>query len=168
MRRKQPYARIHREGYDRVDLLRGIDMRHGAHQKTVSAWGGEIAVKWHYIAPGRPIQNGYVETFTGRMRDELRNERPFLSLDHVRVAIAAGVEDYNRERPHSSVDYETPAAFAAWVDKQWPASLRSAGSATQRIASAALMRNNEARLKSRLGETAGYVTVTRTCSPCNF
>lgn len=92
------------------------------------------------------MQNGYVESFNGRMRDELLNETLFLSLAHARVEIAAWVDDYNRERPHSSLGYETPAAFAAGLDKQWPASLRPAGSATQAIASTALMRNKAARL----------------------
>ena len=108
---------------------------------AVLAWCGEIGVEWHYIAPGRPMQNGYVESFNGRMRDELLNETLFLSLAHARVEIAAWVEDYNRERPHSSLGYETPAAFAAELDKQWPAPLRPTGSATQPIASTALMRN---------------------------
>ncbi len=80
------------------------------------------------------------------MRDELLNETLFFSMDHARVAIAAWVEDYNRERPHSSLGYETPAAFAAELNKQWPAALRPTGSATQPIVSAALMRNNVARL----------------------
>lgn len=113
---------------------------------AVLAWCGEIGVEWHYIAPGRPMQNGYVESFNGRMRDELLNETLFLSLAHARVEIAAWVDDYNRERPHSSLGYETPAAFAAGLDKQWPASLRPAGSATQAIASTARMRDKAARL----------------------
>ena len=113
---------------------------------AVLAWCGELGVEWHYIAPGKPMQNGYVESFNGRMRDELLNETLFLSIDHARVEIAAWVEDYNRERPHSSLGYETPAAFADKLDKQWPAPLRPTGSAAQPIASAALMRNNVARL----------------------
>lgn len=113
---------------------------------AVLAWCGQIGVEWHYIAPGKPMQNGYVESFNGRMRDELLNETLFLSLAHARVEIAAWVDDYNRERPHSSLGYATPAAFAAELDKQWPASLRPSGSATQPIASTALMRNKAARL----------------------
>ncbi|MGN6536573.1 MAG: IS3 family transposase [Mesorhizobium sp.] len=113
---------------------------------AVLAWCGEIGVEWHYIAPGRPMQNGYVESFNGRMRDELLNETLFLSMAHARVEIAAWVDDYNRERPHSSLGYATPAAFAAELDKQWPASLRPTGSATQPIASTALMRKTTARL----------------------
>lgn len=113
---------------------------------AVLAWCGQIGVEWHYIAPGKPMQNGYVESFNGRMRDELLNETLFMSLAHARVEIAAWVEDYNRERPHSALGYATPAAFAAELDKQWPASLRPTGSATQPIASTALMRKTTARL----------------------
>ena len=113
---------------------------------AVLAWCGEMGVEWHYIAPGKPMQNGFCESFNGRMRDELLNETLFLSIAHARVEIAAWVDDYNRERPHSALGYTTPAAFAAELQKQWPASLRPTGSATQPIASTALMRNNTARL----------------------
>ena len=92
------------------------------------------------------MQNGYVESFNGRMRDELLNETLFLSMAHARVEIAAWVDDYNPERPHSSLGYATPAGFAAELDKQWPASLRPTGSATQPIASTALMRKATGRL----------------------
>lgn len=113
---------------------------------AVLAWCGEVGVEWHYIAPGKPMQNGYVESFNGRMRDELLNETLFLSMDHARVQIAAWVEDYNHERPHSALGYETPAAFAAELHKQWPAPLRPMGSAAQAIAYPAIMRNKAARL----------------------
>lgn len=113
---------------------------------AVLSWCGEIGVEWHYIAPGKPMQNGYVESFNGRMRDELLNETLFLSLDHARAEIAAWVKDYNGERPHSALGYETPAAFAAELQKQWPAPLRPTGSAAQPIASTALMRKTTARL----------------------
>ena len=103
-------------------------------------------MEWHYIAPGRPNQNGYVESFNGHMGEEKFNETLFLSMAHACVEIAAWVDDYNRERPHSSLGYATPAAFAAELDKQWPASPRPTGSATQPIASTALMRNTAARL----------------------
>ena len=69
-----------------------------------------------------------------------------MSLAHARVEIAAWVEDYNRERTYSSLGYTTPTAFAAELDKQWPASLRPTGSAKQAIASTALMRKITARL----------------------
>ncbi len=50
------------------------------------------------------MQNGYVESFNGRMRHELLNETLFLSMDHARMVISAWAEDYNQERPHSSLD----------------------------------------------------------------
>jgi putative transposase len=59
------------------------------------------------------MQNGYSESFTGTMRDELMNESLFFGLDHARRLIAARVADYNTARPHSSLNYRTPVAFAA-------------------------------------------------------
>jgi putative transposase len=58
------------------------------------------------------MQNGYIESFNGRMRDELLNESLFFGLDHARELIATWVEDYNTARPHSSLGYQTPLAFA--------------------------------------------------------
>lgn len=109
---------------------------------AVLVWCSEAGINWHYIAPGKPMQNGYAESFNGRMRDELLNETLFLSLEHARVTIAAWAKDYNEERPHSALGYETPAAFAAELKKQWPVPLRPSGSAPQAIASPAPMRNN--------------------------
>ena len=91
---------------------------------AVLACCGKSGVESHYIAPGRPMQNGFCESISGRMRDEPHNETLFMSRAHAQVAIAAWVEDYNWERPHSSLGYATPAAFAVQLDKQWPASLR--------------------------------------------
>ena len=59
------------------------------------------------------MQNGFVESFNGRMRDELLNETLFHGLRHARSAIARWAADYNTERPHSALGYQTPAAFAA-------------------------------------------------------
>ncbi len=58
------------------------------------------------------MQNGYVESFDGNMRDEILNETLFFSLDHARKAIAKWVDEYNTSRPHSSLTYLTPAAYA--------------------------------------------------------
>jgi transposase InsO family protein len=77
-------------------------------------------VEWRYIAPDKPMQHGYVESSKGRMRDELLNETLFPSLGHARVVIFAWTEDYNEERPHSSLGYETLGE----LHKQWHASLR--------------------------------------------
>ena len=80
---------------------------------AILAWCAEHRVDWHYIAPGKPVQNGFCESFNGRMRDELLNETLFFGLDHARQTIGTWVNDYNTARPHSSLGYRTPAAYAA-------------------------------------------------------
>ena len=79
---------------------------------AILRWCSERRIEWHYIAPGKPMQNGFVESFNGRMRDELLNETMFRNLAHARVVIAAWAADYNTERPHSALDYQTPADYA--------------------------------------------------------
>ena len=79
---------------------------------AILGWAKDHGVDWHYIAPGRPMQNGYIESFNGRMRDELLNESLFVDLDQARQLINAWVADYNTARPHSSLGYRTPAAYA--------------------------------------------------------
>lgn len=72
-------------------------------------------IKWHYIAPGKPMQNGFVESFNGRMRDELLNETMFRNMAHARAVIQAWVADFNETRPHSALGYQTPKAFAEYL-----------------------------------------------------
>jgi len=79
---------------------------------AILRWSKDYQVEWHYIAPGKPMQNGYIESFNGRMRDELLNESLFLDLDQARQMITAWATDYNTRRPHSSLGYKTPAAYA--------------------------------------------------------
>ncbi|WP_163957038.1 IS3 family transposase [Sphingomonas insulae] len=105
---------------------------------AVLAWSSDAGVEWHYIAPGKPTQNGFVESFNGRMRDELLNETLFFTVRQARSILARWVDDYNTERPHSSLGYATPAAFAAGLEQQW-------AGLTPPIASTALMRNNTGR-----------------------
>ena len=71
-----------------------------------------LDLRWHYIASGKPMQNGYIESFNGRMRDELLNESLFIDLDQASRLIGDWVTDYNTARPHSSLGYKTPAAYA--------------------------------------------------------
>ena len=77
------------------------------------AWAQEAGVAWHFIAPGKPMQNGICESFQGRLRDELLNETLFFGLDHARSVLARWVADFNGCRPHSALGYRTPAAYAA-------------------------------------------------------
>lgn len=101
---------------------------------AILAWSAENDIAWHYIAPGKPMQNGYVESFNGRMRDELLNESLFRGLADARLAIAAWVADYNTSRPHSSLEYRTPAAFAAHLTASSPRAPLLDGSALRPLA----------------------------------
>jgi putative transposase len=80
---------------------------------AVLAWQQEHGVEWHYIAPGKPMQNGFVESFNGRLRDECLNEHLFTNLNEVRQIIEAWRIDYNTNRPHTSLNGLTPTEFAA-------------------------------------------------------
>ncbi len=80
---------------------------------AILTWCTEHRIEWHYIAPVKPMQNGYIESFNGRMRDELLNERLFFGLDHALELIASWVEDNNTARPHSSLGNQTPKAFSS-------------------------------------------------------
>jgi putative transposase len=77
------------------------------------SWCKDIIIDWHFIAPGKPIQNAFVESFNGRMCDEFLNETLFFDLHDAQTKIAAWVANYNDQRPHSSLQYLTPAAYAA-------------------------------------------------------
>lgn len=79
---------------------------------AILVWQQAQGVEWHYIQPGKPIQNAFVESFNGRLRDECLNETAFRSLGHARELIAEWRDDYNGRRPHTSLGGLTPAEFA--------------------------------------------------------
>jgi putative transposase len=74
-------------------------------------WVEDWKVGLVHIRPGKPMQNGHVETFHGRLRDECLNASWFQTLYDVRSTLASWRREYNYERPHSSLDYRTPEAF---------------------------------------------------------
>lgn len=78
---------------------------------AILKWQEERHIEWHYIAPGKPMQNGFVESFNGRLRDECLNEHLFDTLRHARHLIAAWRDDYNHHRPHTSLNGLTPREF---------------------------------------------------------
>lgn len=80
---------------------------------AILAWQEERGIEWHYIAPGKPMQNGFVESFNGKLRDECLNETLFANLIEVREIIEAWRIDYNTNRPHTSLNGLTPTEFAA-------------------------------------------------------
>ena len=84
---------------------------------TMLKWQQERGVEWHYIAPGKPMQNGFVESFNWRLRDECLNEHLFTSYRHAREIIEDWRTDYNLNRPHTSLDGLTPHEFATRSQK---------------------------------------------------
>jgi putative transposase len=112
---------------------------------AVIGWTAWARIGWHYIERGKPAQNGFVESFNGRMRDELLNEILFFHLDHARASITRWAVDFNESRPHSAIGYLTPAAYATTftaTDDQLrnPAQLRRSS-----VAPSAQMRNSNQR-----------------------
>jgi putative transposase len=111
-------------------------------------WSQERQVEWHYIAPGKPQQNAFVESFNGRLRDELLNETLFTSLAHARDALSVWRDDYNNVRPHSGLGNLTPSAFAktSAPEMQREGALRySEGSAPPPVASQRQQGSNQPR-----------------------
>ena len=79
---------------------------------SILRWSQERQVEWHYIAPGKPTQNAFVESFIGRLRDECLNETLFTSMPQARAVLATWRQDYNTIRPHSKLGGCTPAEIA--------------------------------------------------------
>jgi putative transposase len=80
--------------------------------KALDAWAYQRRVQLHFIRPGKPNENPFVESFNGRMRDECLNEHWFLDLADARATIETWRIDYNEVRPHSSLDGRTPTEYA--------------------------------------------------------
>ncbi|SEA80880.1 putative transposase [Rubrimonas cliftonensis] len=75
-------------------------------------WAEKNAVEWRHIAPGKPTQNAFIESFNGRLRDECVNEHIFDGLAHARRVLAAWRPDNNAVRPHTSLGGLTPIEYA--------------------------------------------------------
>ena len=80
---------------------------------AVKSWLEQAKVEALYIEPGSPWENAYAESYHARLRDEVLNRTEFATLAEARALLSAWREQYNHERPHSALDYKTPAAFAA-------------------------------------------------------
>jgi putative transposase len=80
---------------------------------AVLQWAQDHDIEWHYITPGRPSENGFTESLNGKIRDEFLNEHWFRSLPEARHLMEAWRKDYNNVRPHSSLNYKTPAEASA-------------------------------------------------------
>jgi putative transposase len=88
--------------------------------QVVRSWLEEIGSGTLYVAPGSPWQNGYAESFHSKLRDEFLNREEFESEPQARALGALWKEEYNTERPHSSLGYQTPAEFAATCVRYMP------------------------------------------------
>jgi putative transposase len=80
--------------------------------RVLAAWSEQRGVRLEFIQPGKPVQNAYVESFNGRLRDECLNANWFTSLNDARRKIETWRQDYNQQRPHSALNYLPPAEFA--------------------------------------------------------
>jgi len=109
---------------------------------AILQWADDHKVAWHYIAPGKPEQNAFAESFIGRLRDELLNETLFRSLAHTRAVLETWRADYNNNRPHSRLSWMSPATYA--VDR-WSAALRYTGGSTPRTADFTAQQGNADR-----------------------
>jgi putative transposase len=120
---------------------------------AILRWSQETRVEWHYIAPAKPTQNAFIESFNGKLRDELLNETLFVSLHHAREALALWRQDYNTCRPHSALGKIPPSIYAKRNDPamQRDGSLRSWGSAPHPVASPSRQGSNDTGLNLLTG-----------------
>jgi putative transposase len=106
---------LERAKQDRSGLPESITVDNGSEfcSRALEAWAMANAVQLCFIRPGRPVENGFIESFNGRLRDECLNVEWFSSLEDARQKLAKFREHYNHQRPHSALADRTPADFAA-------------------------------------------------------
>src|SRR5688572_20718894 len=91
-----------------------ISVDHGTEftSKVLDEWCYQNGVRLDFIRPGKPVENGMIESFNGRLRDECLNVHEFESLDDVRATLKEWQDDYNHRRPHGSLGHLTPSEYA--------------------------------------------------------
>jgi putative transposase len=107
----------------RRPLLLVVDNGPEFVSKAVDQWAARSGVNLRFIDPGKPMQNGYIESFNGKFRDECLSQHWFVSLEEARSVSEEWRIDYNERRPHRSLQHLTPAEFAAKVSSKQPAEL---------------------------------------------
>ena len=102
---------------------RSITVDNGSEfaSRVMDAWAYRHGIQLEFIRPGKPVENGFIEIFNGRLRDECLNVEVFFTLEDVREKLARWQADYNFLRPHSAPHDQAPATFAA----EWAATLQS-------------------------------------------
>ena len=95
-------------------LPKAITVDHGTEftSRALDEWAWQRGVQLDFIRPGKPVENGLIESFNGRLRDECLNVTEFVSLEHARATLASWQDDYNQQRPHGSLGHLTPSEFA--------------------------------------------------------
>jgi|TARA_B100001964_G_scaffold243026_1_gene319730 putative transposase len=95
-------------------LPRVITVDNGSefYSQVMDSWAYRRGVQLEFIRPGKPVENAFIESFNGRLRDECLNANLFFSIDDARRKLEAWRLDYNTQRPHSSLDDRTPTEFA--------------------------------------------------------
>jgi putative transposase len=95
-------------------LPTAITVDHGTEftSKVLDEWCYHNGVRLDFIRPGKPVENGMIESFNGRLRDECLNAHEFASLDEVRTILGEWQDDYNHRRPHGSLGHLTPSEYA--------------------------------------------------------
>ena len=96
--------------------------------RALQQWLARLQVQTLYIEPGSPWENGYIESFNGKLRDELLDGEIFYTLQEAKVLIERWRQEYNTIRPHSALGYRPPAPEAWWPSPPASASLRLAAS----------------------------------------
>jgi putative transposase len=106
-------------------LPEGITVDNGPEftGRALDAWAYQHRVQLNFIEPGKPVQNAYIESFNGKLRDECLNEHWFSNLGHARTTVEAWRDDYNGVRPHSALGNLTPDQFLQQIRGQTPAGL---------------------------------------------
>jgi len=100
--------------------LRSITVDHGTEfmSRALEDWAYQRGVQLDFIRPGKPVENAFIESFNGRLRDECLNVPQFTSIDDAKAKIEAWRVDYNQRRPHSSLGHLTPNEYVARRQEQ--------------------------------------------------
>lgn len=121
------------EALDRAIALHGkprsITVDHGTEftSRALDEWAYRNGIALDFIRPGKPVENGFIESFNGKLRDECLNANEFLSIEDARCKIEAWRIDYNLHRPHTSLGQLSPAEFLrrSMTEDEKPLFLRS-------------------------------------------
>ncbi|MBZ0250455.1 MAG: transposase [Burkholderiales bacterium] len=98
-----------------IQSAQAVKIRSAPTGRVLDEWAYRRGIRLRFIRPGKPVENAYAESFNGKFRDECLNEHWFTSLNHARALVGQWQQEYNHERPHSSLGDLPPAVFAA----QW-------------------------------------------------